>query len=186
MSRADLWNNRYRDKSSAIPSLPQELQASLILLPVGRTLDLACGDGAASLYLAEKGHQVVAVDFAVEGLLRLQGFAAERHLDIETREIDLSATEALEPLDDEFDNIVILRYLPEPSLLKQLSERMKPAARLLIQTFNVEHHRQTGFSERFCLQADALSQAFPELSLQAYDNGQLQGSVFDRYLFVAK
>ncbi|WP_164549103.1 class I SAM-dependent methyltransferase [Amphritea opalescens] len=184
MSRADLWNKRYLDRNRAIPSLPDALQRSLAALPAGRTLDLACGDGAASLYLAENGHRVVAVDFAIEGLQRLQGFAAQRQLTIETQEIDLSAEQSLAALSGEFDNIVLLRYRPESSLLQQLSARMKPAARLLIQTFNLEQHRQTGFPERFCLQPDELSQALPELTLEAYDNGQLEGSVFDRYLFV--
>ncbi|MDO6563140.1 methyltransferase domain-containing protein [Amphritea sp. 1_MG-2023] len=186
MSRADLWNQRYLSKQAAASTLPAALQASLDQLPPGRTLDLACGDGAASLSLAAQGHQVVAVDFSTEGLQRLQGFAAERQLEIETRESDLSAPQALTGLTGDFDNIVILRYLPEASLLAQLPRYMKPAARLLIQTFNREQHRQTGFPERFCLQPGALSDTLPSLTLQTYDNGLLTGSPFDRYIFVSK
>ncbi|WP_417222995.1 methyltransferase domain-containing protein [Amphritea sp.] len=191
MSRADLWNHRYLSKDISLPALPAELQASLDQLPPGRTLDLACGDGAASLYLAAKGHRILAVDFAVNGLQRLQRFAAQQQFSIATQALDLSVPGALDQLaiepghDARFDNVVILRYLPEVSLLQQLPLQMAPAGRLLIQTFNLEHHRQNGFPERFCLSSAALVDKLPALTLLDYDDGRLKGACFDRYLFGA-
>lgn len=189
MSRADLWNHRYLSKDICLPSLPVELQASLDQLPSGRTLDLACGDGAASLYLSAKGHQVTAVDFAVNGLQRLQRFAAEQQLSIATQALDLSTPGVLDRLgieqghDGGFDNVVILRYRPDTSLLQQLPIKIAPNGRLLIQTFNLEHHRQNGFPERFCLPSAALIDKLPTLTLLDYEDGLLTGSCFDRYLF---
>ncbi|WP_299203513.1 methyltransferase domain-containing protein [uncultured Amphritea sp.] len=194
MSRADLWNRRYRDKTSVAPELPVELQQSLALLPPGHTLDLACGDGAASLYLAGRGHRVLAVDFAIEGLKRLQRFVTDsvaseelgkRKPEIETREIDLSLPDALSGL-GRFDNIVLLRYLPETSLLQRLPELMTPGAYLLIKTLNSDYHRQTGFPERFCLQPEALKDSLPALTLVKYENGLSQGALYDSYLYLFK
>ena len=194
MSRADLWNRRYRDKADVAPELPVELQQPLALLPAGDTLDLACGDGAASLYLAGRGHRVLAVDFAVEGLKRLQRFATAPAAgdatgkckpEIKTRQLDLSLPEALTDL-GRFDNIVLLRYLPGVSLLQQLPALMQPGARLLIKTFNTDYHRQTGFPERFCLQPGALTALSPDLTLISYENGLSQGSPYDSYLYVFK
>lgn len=182
MSRADHWNSRYIDKADAAPALPAELQSALDRLSPGRTLDLACGDGAATLYLASAGHNLVAVDFAVEGLRRLQQFAADLNVEVETQAFDLNDSDALSEL-GRFDNIVIVRYLPDQTLLDTLPELMKPGARLLIITFNMDHHRQTGFPERFCLHAEELTHSLPLLTLISYDNGSLKGSVFDSYLF---
>lgn len=194
MSRADLWNRRYRDKAGIAPDLPVELQQSLALLPPGYTLDLACGDGAASLYLAGLGHRVLAVDFAIEGLKRLERFAAASEAscavgqcksEIETCEADLSMADALRGL-GRFDNIVLLRYLPEPMLLQQLPALMKRGGYLLIKTFNSDYHRQTGFPQRFCLQPEALKDSLPALTLLKYENGRSQGTVYDSYLYLFK
>lgn len=182
VDRSAIWNTRYLSKSSALVQLPDELQQKLNLLPIGRTLDLACGDGAASLQLAAAGHQVVAVDFAKEGLKRLQMFAAEQGSSIDTHRLDLSINGSLSALGC-FDNIVILRYLPDSSLLQQLPGLMRPSGRLFISTFNLEHHRQTGFSQRFCLQPLMLCDSFPQFNLIEYENGVEQGGSLDSYLF---
>ncbi len=192
MSRADLWNRRYQEKAEIAPDLPIELQHSLALLPPGYTLDLACGDGAASLYLAGLGHRVLAVDFAIEGLKRLQRFAALTNSasaslrpEIETLVVDLNAADALCGLGG-FDNIVILRYLPEVALLARLPRLMQRGGHLLIKTFNSEYHRQTGFPERFCLQPGALTDCLPGLTLEQYENGLLDGGFYDSYLYAFK
>lgn len=182
VDRSAIWNTRYLSKSAAPAQLSDELQHRLKKLSIGRTLDLACGDGAAALQLAAAGHEVVAVDFAKEGLKRLHRFAAEQGLSIETQQLDLSVDGALSALGC-FENIVILRYFPDSSLLQQLAELMKPSGRLLISTFNLEHHRQTGFSQRFCLTPGMLEDSLPQLNLVEYYNGVEQGSPLDSYLF---
>lgn len=182
VDRAAIWNTRYQNKSAVAGQLSDELQTQLGQLPIGRSLDLACGDGAAALQLAAAGHQVVAVDFAKEGLKRLQVFAAEEGRVIDTHQLDLSVTGSLSALGC-FDNIVILRYLPDLSLLQQLSALMEPSGRLFISSFNLEHHRQTGFSQRFCLKPRMLCDSFPQLKLIEYQNGAEQGRSMDSYLF---
>lgn len=182
VDRAAIWNARYHNKSAVAGQLSDELQIQLGQLPIGRTLDLACGDGAAALQLAAAGHQVVAVDFAKEGLKRLQVFAAEQGRVIDTHQLDLSVTGSLSALGC-FDNVVILRYLPDFRLLQQLSALMEPSGRLLISSFNLEHHRQTGFSQRFCLKPRMLCDSFPQLKLVEYENGAEQDRCMDSYLF---
>ncbi|SEQ73995.1 Tellurite resistance protein TehB [Amphritea atlantica] len=182
MSRADLWNKRYLNKTDTAPVLPAELQRQLDSLAPGHTLDLACGDGAAALYLASAGHQLMAVDFAERGLRRLQQFAADHSVTVESHRCDLNNPDELRGL-GRFDNIVIVRYLPERLLLNMLPDLMKPGAHLLITTFNQEHHLQSGFPLRFCLQPQQLIDQLPRLTLVCYDNGLLKGSVFDSYLF---
>jgi len=47
---------------------------------VGRVLDIGCGLGTESLYLAEQGHTVVGVDFSAEAVDRARARAADRSL----------------------------------------------------------------------------------------------------------
>ncbi len=180
--RSAIWNTRYRSKAETISPLPVGLEAKLQRLRKGRTLELACGEGAASLLLAAGGHDVVAVDFAEEGLKRLQLFAKQQSVSVDTHKLDLSAQGALSALGC-FDNIVILRYWPELSLLQQLPELMTASGRLLISTFNRNHHQQTGFSQRFCLEPGELLNCQPQLTLVEYENGAEQGGALDSYLF---
>jgi tellurite methyltransferase len=59
-------------------------------LPPGRALDLACGSGRNSLYLAKLGWQVVAVDASAIALAQLRG--VETHLaDLEKHEFTIEA-----------------------------------------------------------------------------------------------
>ena len=44
----------------------------------GRVLDLGCGEGRDSVYLAECGHDVVGVDLSLDGLRKAQGLAGDR------------------------------------------------------------------------------------------------------------
>jgi SAM-dependent methyltransferase len=63
------WNRKYRreafaDQSAAI------VRTYAHLAPVGRALDVACGNGRNACYLAGRGFAVDAVDIALEGLQR--------------------------------------------------------------------------------------------------------------------
>jgi SAM-dependent methyltransferase len=74
------WNGFYADRARPIPFFvdwPDENLAGWLdegLLPPGRALDLGCGNGRNSVYLAAHGWQVDAVDFSAEAI----GWARER------------------------------------------------------------------------------------------------------------
>ncbi|WP_231999672.1 bifunctional 2-polyprenyl-6-hydroxyphenol methylase/3-demethylubiquinol 3-O-methyltransferase UbiG, partial [Mycobacterium sp. 1245852.3] len=65
------WEERYRSAervwSGRVNPRLAEVTADL---PVGRALDLGCGEGADALWLAERGWQVVAVDVSATALRR--------------------------------------------------------------------------------------------------------------------
>jgi ubiquinone/menaquinone biosynthesis C-methylase UbiE len=54
------------------------------IVPKGLALDLGAGEGRDSIFLAEEGFDVIAVDFAESGLTKLKKFALERDLSVET------------------------------------------------------------------------------------------------------
>ena len=106
------WNKRYLDKTKGEPTPPVFLVNNWQLLTPGRVLDVAAGDGAASLFLAHKtGFRVTAADIAEEGLKRLSAFAAQRDCAIETCCIDLDQAEQVNSLGC-FDSVVISYFKP--------------------------------------------------------------------------
>jgi cyclopropane fatty-acyl-phospholipid synthase-like methyltransferase len=107
---ADIWSLEGTEKFSS-------------LLPAGASvLDVGCGAGEKSIYLAEKGFKVMAIDFSEE-MIRL---AKERalHLDFSVKDI----TEPLE-LTETFDGVfaqAVLLHIPKAKIRAVLKNITTP------------------------------------------------------------
>lgn len=176
------WNQRYREREECAPAPYGWFLARIDQLNRGSVLDLAAGDGAAALALAARGFMVTAVDISADGLNRLQRFACQQGVSIATCKADLEVAQALDGL-GLFDNAVITLYKPAPELWPQLVNHLRPGARVLLSTFNLEQHRRTGFSRRFCLAPDELVAADPQLKLISHSSSDDDGQWLDHYLF---
>ncbi|MEV5648089.1 class I SAM-dependent methyltransferase [Nocardia sp. NPDC052254] len=65
------WEQRYHDGNSASePEANAHVVAELSALSPGTALDAGCGEGAVSIWLAERGWQVTAVDIAATAVSR--------------------------------------------------------------------------------------------------------------------
>lgn len=178
----DKWNARYLSKGDRSPSAPSFLQKHIDSLTPGSVLDIAAGDGAASLLLASEGFAVTALDISENGLERLATFAKEQGSQVATQVCDLEQPGALSGL-EQFDNAVITLYKPAPAFWPELVEHIVPGGWVLLTTFNVEHHVQTGFSKRFCLQPRELESIHPQLELIEYSSTSNDENWMDHYLF---
>jgi SAM-dependent methyltransferase len=127
------WDNRWQEKAGQ----PCEPDGWLLkikdLLPAGKALDVACGQGRNALYLAEQGMSVTAVDLSGEALEQLRGEAAERKLDIRTLRLDLEADPRLP--DGDFDLVTVFFYLHRP-LLPLLRNAVRPGGVAVLRTFS--------------------------------------------------
>jgi SAM-dependent methyltransferase len=66
---AEEWNERYRASELVWSAGPNQfVESELSQLTPGRALDLAAGEGRNAIWLARRGWQVTAVDFAQAGL----------------------------------------------------------------------------------------------------------------------
>lgn len=90
---ANLFDHFYgRDRKGFYYAQPstkiQEIVEAGLIKPC-RTLDIGCGDGRNSVYLAEKGFDVFAFDQSSTGILKLVGMARQQGLEINSRTCDL-------------------------------------------------------------------------------------------------
>lgn len=180
------WDKRYQAKAKAPQaSAPVFLAQNIATLKPGRVLDVACGDGAASLFLAEQGFAVQGIDISPIGLQRLQQQAQAQGLNIETSVVDLEDEQIDLSALGQFDAIVLSRYKPSANLLKNLATLLLPQGTLLLTTFNMAHHQRTGFSAGFCLHPREFAEVSDKLQLLSYVE-DIDAAGMDGYLFTKK
>jgi len=174
MSEADRekWNRRYREGSYKARTHPTELLAEWVpQLPRGRALDVAAGAGRNSLYLAEAGFDVDAVDISGEALERLRSDAAERGLAINTIELDLESGSLPQ---QEYSLIVMVRYT-NGGLIPRLLERLEDGGHFLC-----EEHLETDADvigptdPAFRVRPDELSGLASGLEILHYSEGLVE------------
>jgi len=181
MSQADIskWNNKYLTADITDQAVPdEELIRHTSAFPEGaHALDLACGLGKNTLYLARKGFDVLAVDGSSVGLAHLDeaakalGVAANIH----TQQADL---DEYHPGEAKFDLIVVVRYLNR-ALFPMIQLALKPGGILLYKTFNHNVLKsRPAFNVDFTITPEALLDAFAGLQLIS------QHCDDDRYSFV--
>jgi SAM-dependent methyltransferase len=89
-----MWDERYAQEGFAYGTEPNDFLVEVCeRIPAGPVLCLAEGEGRNAVFLAARGHQVLAVDQSPVGLEKAQRLAKERGVTIETRASDLGAFE---------------------------------------------------------------------------------------------
>ncbi|BBB29629.1 methyltransferase domain-containing protein [Neptunomonas japonica] len=176
------WNRRYAEKTGSLASVPAAITQGWQQLKPGSVLDLASGDGGSSLYLAQQGFAVTAVDIAEEGLKRLALSAKEHQLSIRTLQCDLDDVQGLKQL-GRYDNIVINRFRPSPLLFACLPDLLTLEGKLMLNSFNLRQHQEKGFSERFCLLQGEYLEVTSNFRVEYYRSLEREGDFMDEYLF---
>lgn len=134
----DRWNARYgsgayaeREHPSALLEvwLPKLLAArSSHPASVPRALDVACGAGRNSLWLARQGFAVTGVDISDAALEIAAARAAAQGLTVDLQALDLEA--GLPANLGSYDLIVVMRYL-DRALFARLPERLNPGGYII-------------------------------------------------------
>lgn len=90
MAADPFWDERFAEREFAYGTEPNDfLRAAADRIPPGPVLCLAEGQGRNAVYLAQRGHEVLAVDQSVVGLRRAEELAADRDVKIATQAADL-------------------------------------------------------------------------------------------------
>ncbi|OBK42270.1 SAM-dependent methyltransferase [Mycobacterium sp. 1165196.3] len=161
------WEERYRSAervwSGRVNPRLAEVAADL---PVGRALDLGCGEGADALWLAERGWQVVAVDVSATALRRATEAASARNL---LARIDFQRHDLNESFPDGTFDLVSAQYLHSPArlerdgVLQRAAERVNRGGVLLI----VDHGAPPPWAEHHDHQFAGIEEVLASLRLDA-------------------
>ena len=148
-------------------------------LPQGRVLDLASGRGRNTLFLAERGYRVEAIDRDEAALNEVRAAAERRNLfDVSTRRLDLEAVppQTVPIPAGSYDAIVVFSYLYRP-LFPLLLQALRSGGVLMYETFLVENHVKYHHPRRreFCLEANELLRLTAGLRILHYDEGERKG-----------
>lgn len=148
------------------------LRENLNLLPKGKTLDLAMGEGRNGVFLATKGFDVLGLDISEVGLQKAQKLAAENNVNIQTRIVDLESAQ----LEKNAYDVVLCMYYLQHDLFPQIKEALKSGGMVVVETYNVDYFKYSpGFPKKYTLQPNELLEIFKDFKIiryQAYDNGQ--------------
>jgi SAM-dependent methyltransferase len=132
------WNRKHGEGGLLFGAEPNRfLVAEVDGLQPGRALDVACGSGRNSVWLAGRGWRVTGVDFSEVALEQAKALAAERGVDVDWVQADLLGWR---PFDEAFDLVVVL-YLQLPAdqleqVLRRAAAGLAPGGTLLV----VGHH----------------------------------------------
>ncbi len=167
------WNSKYDTETYIFGVTPIPfLVDSLDLLPKGRTLDIAMGEGRHGVYLATKGFDVLGLDISEKGLQKAHRLAESQNTTIETRVVDLE-THILKK--NAYD-LIICTYYMQRDLFPQFKDALKPGGMALVETYNVDHLKYSKFNPKWLLQTNELLEIFKDFKIvryQAVDNGEL-------------
>lgn len=165
------WNDKYtKDGPPTYRKDPSEwLLAHEELLakqPHGKALDVACGNGRNSFYLAELGFDVDAIDISDVAVEWLKGEAEKRKLPLRPRQANI---ETCELPSDTYQVIINFNFL-ERGIFPKLTRALAPKGLLVFETLT---HDQIDilkkqFNREYALRKDELRHSFPELKTISY------------------
>jgi len=135
-----MWDQRYDTAEYVYGTEPNDFLASNISeLTPGMALCIAEGEGRNAVFLAEHGHEVVAVDASAVGLEKAGRLASERGVKITTIAADLACFD-IEP--DSWDTVVsIFAHLPPEirrPLHKKIVQGLRAGGKLVLEAYTPE------------------------------------------------
>src|SRR4051794_29853645 len=131
---AQEWNRRYEGSELTWTVQPNRFLAQEVgELPPGRALDLACGAGRHTLWLAGLGWDARGIDFSDVAIAQARRLAGERGLDAEFSVADLMQWT---PAGEQWD-LVIVFYLQLPAserraVMRQAADAVAPGGTFLL------------------------------------------------------
>jgi tellurite methyltransferase len=156
------WNRKYRD--GELPREPTDIvRRFLRLAPGPRALDLAAGAGRNSVFMAQQGFQVDAVDISDEGLSRFRSAGVRRACaDLDRFDIPPGR----------YDLIVDVLYVNR-RLFPQIQEGLRPGGLLIFESLLAGPDREAGEHWRdYYLRDNELLHCFLRMRVLHYHEGE--------------
>ncbi|MCX6131366.1 MAG: class I SAM-dependent methyltransferase [Proteobacteria bacterium] len=136
MDAKTYWDKHYTDTIRADSKAPNDfLVAMLARLERGRVLDVAMGEGANAVYMAQKGFEVKGFDISKVAVERAKQLARDTGVSIEAQvqDLDLHLFGIME-----YESIIMTRFRPSVSrYYSNISSALKQGGTLLIESLGI-------------------------------------------------
>lgn len=158
------WNSRYESEDSFLgerpsPFLTREIDRIKTLTPGIKALDIACGEGRNSIFLAQHGYRVTGLDISDKGLNKGENRAQAMGLSIEFRRVDLDDY----TIQGTFDLILNFNFL-QRELIPYEVAALNPGGVLLFDTILASEHLLQHHKPCYLLQPGELCRLFGAFS----------------------
>ena len=145
------------------------LVENISLLPKGRVLDVAMGDGRNAMYLANLGFQAEGVDISPEAIEKAQESARVQGLELDAHVVDLEKAHYIQPAS--YDVIMCFRYL-QRSLIPYMKNGLRSGGIVIYETYTID---QIKFGKPknpdFLLKPNELLNLFRDFHIIKYHEG---------------
>jgi len=132
------WNDRFGRKEFAFGKEPNPfLKKHVRLLPKGKALDMASGEGRNAVFLAQHGFEVDAVDISEKGLKKARKLAREKRVKINTFLVDLDQ----HPIGKERYDLIANFYFLRRRLIPRIKKGLKKGGKVIFETYLLEHRK---------------------------------------------
>lgn len=156
------WNRRFASQDSYLgncpsPFLQTEIRRIEQLVPGNKALDIACGEARNSLFLAERGFQVTALDISDIGLAKGRERADKLGLEIDFRQVDLQEV----VLEGQYDLVLNFNFLMRKLIPYEVAV-LAPKGILLFDTIRESPTLLQSHNPDYLLKHGELKQLFAE------------------------
>ncbi len=129
------WDKRFGRKEFALGKEPNPfLKKHIHLLPKGKALDIAAGEGRNAVFLAQNGFEVDAVDISEKGLKKTQKLAREKGVKINAFLVDLDQYQ----IEKERYDLVANFYFLKRRLIPRIRKGLKIGGKVIFETYLLE------------------------------------------------
>jgi len=165
------WDKRFGRKEFALGKEPNPfLKKHIRLLPKGKALDMATGEGRNAVFLAQHGFEVNAVDISERGLKKVKKLAREKGVKINTFLVDLDQY----PIEKERYDLIANFYFLKRRLIPRIKKGLKKGGKVIFETYLLEHRKLgTGGPKqaKYFLKPNELLRLFKDCRILFYREG---------------
>ena len=168
------WDEKYGAKPVPDKIAPDAwLVEQVSGLEPGRALELACGLGHNSIWLAKQGWHVDAVDISAVGLAHAQKLAQACGARVNWIAVDLDEFPSVA---EAYDLVLVFRFLDRVRLPPLVRHALRPQGRLIYETFTAAHINRPDSHMKnpaFALEPGELPRLFPQFDVASYAECEL-------------
>ncbi|WP_312469419.1 class I SAM-dependent methyltransferase [Neobacillus sp.] len=171
------WNSKHKERvcEQKDPVPNPRLEKLFDFLKGGTALDLACGLGGNSLFLARMNYQVQSIDISDVAINYVQELATNNKLKIHPRVYDLTKWNDLNWQNSSF-NLVVITYYLDRSLFPKVKNMIKENGYFFMETFYQSPQTENlGVSNQYKLLPKELLVEFGDWTVHFFEENEQEG-----------